>query len=115
MTSVCRTQSVLTAEETKQLMSTLNLPWTLVEGGALKRTFVCRNWKAAIEFINAASAVAEGLGHHPDLSLAKYRVIEITIFTHSLTALTQLDFKLATEIEKIPVDYSPKWLVDNPQ
>ena len=48
--------------------------WVL-DGDKLKliRKFRCRNWKAAISFINAASIIAESeeIQHHPDINLTR--------------------------------------------
>ena len=45
-----------------------------------------------------------------DIHLTMYRQIEVVIWTHAIGGLTQSDFILAREMEKIKVDYSPKWL-----
>ena len=88
------------------------------EGNAtcLKRKFKCRNWQGAIDFINAASVISEReeVSHHPDLHLVMYRNIEMTLWTHAAGGLTAWDFKLARALEGILVDYSPKWLKENP-
>ena len=81
----------------------------------ISKRFTCKNWQAAIDFINRASEVAEKIGHHPDISLTKYRDIEVKLVTHSGPApgLTRLDFIVAKELDAVPVDYSPKWLREN--
>jgi 4a-hydroxytetrahydrobiopterin dehydratase len=78
----------------------------------IKRKFRCRNWKAAIDFINAASEIAESeaIQHHPDINLTKYRDVEVILWTHAAGGLTLYDFKLAKALETIEIDYSPKWL-----
>lgn len=90
--------------------------WTLSEDKKmLTRSFVCRNFKSAVAFINAAAEVAErsDVNHHPDLHLTQYRNIDVNIFTHAVGGLTKFDFHLARELDKIEVDYSPKWLKDS--
>ena len=83
----------------------------------LRFKFTCRNWISAINFITQASVVAESdiVQHHPDLHLTKYRDIEVILHTHSANGLTLYDFKLARELDKIKIDYSPKFLRSNPQ
>lgn len=85
------------------------------DAACLKRKFKCRNWQAAIDFINAASVISEreDISHHPDLHLTMYRNVEITLWTHAAGGLTSWDFKLARALEGIKVDYSPKWLGEN--
>lgn len=81
----------------------------------ISRKFVCRNWQAAINAIQAISIVAESedIKHHPDLHLTNYRELEISIQTHSIGGLTNYDFLLAKGIDNIEIDYSPKWLREN--
>lgn len=65
---------------------------------------------AAIAFFNKVAEVAEAEGHHPDLKLHNYRDVEITVSTHAAGALTYPDFVLASKLDALDVDYSPKWL-----
>ena len=83
----------------------------------LSREFVCRNFMAAIEFMNKAAEVAErkDINHHPDLHLTNYRNIKIVLKTHSVNALTNFDFALAKGLDEISIDYSPKWLKEHPE
>lgn len=75
----------------------------------LRRTFVCKNWSAAMSFMNELSVIAEHLNHHPDFTLKEYRTVELVIWTHNTGGLTVADFVLAKEIEKLVPVYSPKW------
>ncbi len=81
----------------------------------LSREFVCRNFMAAIDFMNKAAEIAErkDINHHPDFHLTGYRNIKVVLKTHSVMALTNADFALAKALEEIPFDYSPKWLKEN--
>ncbi len=40
-------------------------------------------------------------------------MLQIIIFTHSLNGLTTADFELASALDAIDVDYSPKWAREN--
>lgn len=117
----CATGSrALSKEEIEREMESLrsSAKWLLSEDlKSISRSFVCRNWKAAITGIEAVSEVAENpeMNHHPDLHLTNYRDLTITIFTHAVNGLTEFDFKLARAIDQISFDYSPKWLKENPQ
>jgi len=44
--------------------------------------------------------VADGGGHHPDLSLAWGRV-EVKTYTHKIDGLTESDFILAAKIDEL--------------
>jgi len=44
---------------------------------------------------------AEKLDHHPDMLLFGWNKVRVTISTHSLGGLTEADFNLALQIDKI--------------
>lgn len=110
----CCLEPPLDEASIRKQLAELSPQWTRTDALLVWR-FTCRNWKAAIDFIAQCGAVAEALGHHPDLSLTRYREVEVSITTHSLGALTQLDFTLAKQLEAIVIDFSPKWLKENPR
>jgi 4a-hydroxytetrahydrobiopterin dehydratase len=81
----------------------------------LHRHYVTKNFQTALDSINAIGAIAEREGHHPNLHLTNYREVEIEIYTHKLNGLSKNDFILAEQISKeVSIDYSPKWLRENP-
>ncbi len=106
----------LGAEDVARLLAhELSPDWALVnEGGAISRTFTCRNFKAAMAWIVAAGETAETQGHHPDLHITSYRQVQVVVYTHSIGGLCQNDFILAAHLDLIPTDYSPKFLRDHP-
>lgn len=77
---------------------------------ALSRTFVAKNFVAAIDFFNQVRDVAETEGHHPDLHLTDYRNVVVNMSTHAVGGLTMPDLVVAAKIDDIEVKYSPKWL-----
>ena len=82
---------------------------------SLSRKFTAKNFQAALDAINDIGAIAESENHHPDLHLTNYRDLEIEIFTHKVNGLTRNDFILAGIINsKVTIEYSPKWLRENP-
>ena len=87
----------------------------LSSGKRISRSFVARNFQAALDAINAMGRIAEEEGHHPDFHLTSYRHVRINLFTHSLDGITENDLILAQLLdEQVPVDYSPKWLKEHP-
>jgi 4a-hydroxytetrahydrobiopterin dehydratase len=81
----------------------------------LQRTFTAKNFQAALDAINAMGAIAEREGHHPNFHLTDYRNVQVEIWTHSLSGLTQNDFVLANLFDtEVKIEYSPKWLRENP-
>jgi 4a-hydroxytetrahydrobiopterin dehydratase len=82
----------------------------------LSRSFVAKNFEAALDALNAFGAIAEREGHHPDFHLTSYRNVEVVLYTHSLNGLTQNDFALARMFDyEVDVEYSPKWLREHPE
>lgn len=51
---------------------------------AISRSFVAKNFVAAMEYFNKVAAVAEAEGHHPDLHLTSYRDVQVRDFLLSL-------------------------------
>ena len=84
--------------------------YELADGGKkLTRSFIAKNFQAALDFLAAAGAIAEREGHHPDFHLTNYREVEVVIFTHKVGGLTLNDFVLARKLNAAPIEYSPKW------
>ena len=65
----------------------------------LVRGFAARDFAAAQAFLAAVGAVAEALGHHPDLHLEAYRNVRVELYTHSAGGVTALDLELADAID----------------
>mmetsp|Transcript_37686 Transcript_37686/g.68687 ORF Transcript_37686/g.68687 Transcript_37686/m.68687 type:complete len:159 (-) Transcript_37686:6-482(-) len=90
--------------------------WTLsADGKIISRSFVAKNWKAAMNFINQLSELAEEEGHHPDVHLTNYRAVRLDLSTHAIGGLSLPDLVLAAKIDLIEVEYSPKWLREQQQ
>lgn len=65
------------------------------------RDIVAPNFLAAVGIVNAIALAAEKLDHHPDILLYGWNKLRITTTTHDQGGLTELDFRLATEIDAI--------------
>jgi 4a-hydroxytetrahydrobiopterin dehydratase len=99
-------------EQTLPLWSLQPIPGS--DNQLISKSFVAKNFQAALDAINAMGAIAEVQGHHPDFHLTSYRNVRIDLFTHSLQGITENDLTLAELFDQVPVDYSPKWLKENP-
>lgn len=63
--------------------------WRSSEDGiSIVRSFVAKNFVAAVAFLNAVAEVAEAQGHHPDMHLTEYRNVEIRLHTFSMGGMT---------------------------
>lgn len=75
--------------------------WSMVEGReAIHKTFTFKNFVQAFGFMTQSAIIAEKLDHHPEWSNV-YKTVEVTLATHDVDGLTELDFKLAKAMDKI--------------
>lgn len=68
--------------------------------GKLHRTFTFADFSEAFAFMARAALAAEKLNHHPDWSNVWNRVA-VDLETHDAGGITKLDFRLATEMNRI--------------
>ncbi|NQU11377.1 4a-hydroxytetrahydrobiopterin dehydratase [bacterium] len=69
------------------------------EGEQIVKDFVLRNFTDAAQFITRIAPLADGMDHHPDVQLYKFKRVRVELWTHSRGGLTQNDFDLATKID----------------
>src|SRR3954453_23980914 len=74
--------------------------WDVIEEHHLRRIFEFKDFREALGFVNRVGEVAEGQGHHPDISFGWGRA-EVTIWTHKIDGLTESDFILAAKINRL--------------
>ncbi len=89
---------MLTLSELSQKMEKLD-NWVL-DGSSIIKELQFEDFKKAIEFVNNVAEVAEKNNHHPDIFI-NFNVVRLNLTTHSAKALTEIDFKVAEEIDKI--------------
>jgi len=83
------------ALSTHEVESRLNsLTGWQVEAGELVRTFHFRDFRGALQFVNAVGELAEKAGHHPDIDI-RYNRVRLALVTHDAGGLTDKDFDLA--------------------
>ncbi|WP_269585109.1 4a-hydroxytetrahydrobiopterin dehydratase [Roseibium sp. Sym1] len=79
--------------------------WHLCEGReAISRSFKLHDFRQAFAFMTQIALVAEKMNHHPEWSNV-YRNVDVTLSTHDVGGLSQLDLKLAAEIDRIAGSY----------
>ena len=74
------------------------LPGWVRRGNALVKSYKFKTFRAGIDFVNRAAAVADRMDHHPDIDI-RYTKITCTLSTHSAGGITQLDLDLAARID----------------
>jgi 4a-hydroxytetrahydrobiopterin dehydratase len=78
--------------------------WQLSEDGQrIRREWVAKNFRSAMDFFNRVAELAEDEGHHPDLHLVGYRHVAIELWTHAINGLSENDFITAAKIDLLPL------------
>lgn len=90
----------LTKDQIKSCMSEVD-GWNLVDGReAIQKGFVFKNFVQAFGFMSQSALIAEKIDHHPEW-FNVYKTVDVTLATHDVGGLTELDFKLAKAMDKI--------------
>ncbi|WIV50968.1 4a-hydroxytetrahydrobiopterin dehydratase [Marivivens sp. LCG002] len=78
--------------------------WSEVEGeDALQKTFKFRNFISAFGFMTKVALYAEKWNHHPEW-FNVYNRVDVRLTTHDAGGLTELDAKLARQMDKLQED-----------
>lgn len=90
----------LTPEAVRSRLETLPNWHTNAAGTALihQRTFV--DFGATVNFVRCLVPVADAAQHHPDIAI-RYNQLTLTLTTHDVGGLTDLDFQLADTINRL--------------
>ena len=73
--------------------------WSLA-GKSIQRKFLFKGFLPAIDFVNRVAGAAEKAGHHPDITI-NYNQVTLTLSTHSEGGVTQKDFDMAREVDRL--------------
>jgi 4a-hydroxytetrahydrobiopterin dehydratase len=68
---------------------------------AIARDFAFANFTEAITFVNRVADAAELANHHPDILVHGWNKVRLTLSTHSAGGLTDADFQLAAQIDRL--------------
>jgi len=80
-------------------LSTLPGQWKLGENKkSIHHSFKFKDFGEAWSFMTRVALLAEKMDHHPEWSNV-YNKVEITLCTHDSGGVSDLDIKLATEID----------------
>jgi 4a-hydroxytetrahydrobiopterin dehydratase len=71
-----------------------------IEAGELVKTFQFNDFVASMRFVNRVGELAEQAGHHPDIDI-RYNRVRLALTTHDAGGLTQKDFDLAAQAQRI--------------
>lgn len=87
------------AEREAELNPILSNGWKMVEDrDAIKKTFKFKNFIDAFGFMTRAALWAEKWNHHPEW-FNVYNSVDVTLSTHDVDGLSELDLKLARKMD----------------
>jgi 4a-hydroxytetrahydrobiopterin dehydratase len=79
------------------------LPGWARRGTVLTKSYKFGTFRAGIDFVNRAAAVADRMDHHPDIDI-RFTKITCTLSTHDAGGITQKDLTLAAELDQVAGD-----------
>ena len=88
----------LNAAQIKSALATV--PDWNKRGKTITRTFVFKDFPAAIKFVNAVAKLAEKAWHHPDIDI-RWNKVTLVLTTHDAGGLTEKDFALARKFDQL--------------
>jgi 4a-hydroxytetrahydrobiopterin dehydratase len=88
----------LTAAQIKTALP--SVPDWKKRGSTITRTFVFKDFPAAIKFVNAVAKLAEKAWHHPDIDI-RWNKVTLVLTTHDADGLTEKDFTLAKKFDAL--------------
>jgi 4a-hydroxytetrahydrobiopterin dehydratase len=85
----------------RQIKSALaKIPGWKKSRSVITRTFVFKNFPAAVRFVNRAAKLAEAAWHHPDIDI-RWNKVTLALTTHDAGGLTRKDFSLAAKFDSL--------------
>jgi 4a-hydroxytetrahydrobiopterin dehydratase len=88
----------LSEEKLKQLLES-EREWKLVDG-ALVRDWTFPDFVAAMQFVNRVAALAEAVGHHPDIDI-RYSRVRLALISHDAGGITERDADMAKRMASV--------------
>ena len=78
----------------------LEIGWTLTGEHHIEKTYLFKNFKESLAFVNKIGTLAEKEGHHPDILLS-YGKVEVKLYTHKIDGLSENDFIFASKCDDL--------------
>ena len=76
------------------------LPGWSRHGDAITKRFTFPTFAEGIAFVTRLAPLADALDHHPDIDI-RYTRVTCTLSTHDRGGVTELDVRLASQIEGV--------------
>jgi 4a-hydroxytetrahydrobiopterin dehydratase len=91
---------LLTPEAVRSRLETLPHWRTNETGTALIHQRTLADFGSVVNFVRCLVPIADATQHHPDIAI-RYNQLTLTLTTHDAGGLTELDFQLADEINRL--------------
>jgi 4a-hydroxytetrahydrobiopterin dehydratase len=88
----------LSAPEIKTALALV--PGWKKRGVTIARTYLFKDFPAAMKFVNAVAKLAEQAWHHPDIDI-RWNQVKLVLTTHNAGGLTEKDFYLARKFDQL--------------
>jgi 4a-hydroxytetrahydrobiopterin dehydratase len=75
--------------------------WRAGESRTIVRDLEFANFADAMTFVNRVAEASQIADHHPDILLHGWNKVRLTLSTHSQGGLTDADFELAAQIDRL--------------
>jgi len=73
--------------------------WQLADR-TIRKQFTFAAFSDGIRFVDRVAQLADAADHHPDIDI-RYTRVTISLWTHSAGGITEKDFNLAAQIERL--------------
>ncbi|MBI5240509.1 MAG: 4a-hydroxytetrahydrobiopterin dehydratase [Elusimicrobia bacterium] len=90
----------LEGETLRALLAELGNGWEAPEGKRLEKEFKFPGFREALAFADRVGELADGLNHHPDITVAWSRAV-VVVWTHKIGGLSEADFVFAAKVDLI--------------
>ena len=90
----------LTRDDIQKQLSSLDGWHLMAERDAIQKSFQFKSFNAAFGFMSRVALKAEQMNHHPEW-FNVYSKVDITLATHDVGGVSELDLKLAAFMEKV--------------
>ena len=90
--------TLLSNQEVNKYLESLD-DWG-IDGDAIKREWIFKDFAEAMDFINMIAVMAENYNHHPEIYNV-YNRVSLRFNTHDEGGITEKDISIAKEINKL--------------
>ena len=87
----------MTPEDAYQALA--GQPGWIVERTRIRRDFRFPSFLDAMAFVNRVAALAERVGHHPNIRLHEWCFVELELYSHNAGGISQRDVDFALALD----------------